>query len=565
MRPGRAIEKPRAGVHVLAASLAANLLALALPLVLMQVYDRILPSQNTATLLVLSAGLVLALTLETGLRAARVRLMSFAGARDEVAMSRALHRSLLDADLGAIEREPVGVHMDRLECVDRLSDARHGDAATASIDLPFAALFLAVVLLIAPPVAALVAVIIVAGRLAAQRISAARAELAADRSEIDGRRTAFLIELLGGIATVKSLGAAAFMERRYERLMASKATLTHALAANAALAQGVTSTAAAATPFLVATAGAALVIEGALTVGALAAVILLSSRAAQQIMRATSLEEDEREARRLESDVAKTLTLPRHTGRHRSLDGIETVTAERLTIAAEGREAPLLKGIDLAVRRGEAVAIHGKVGCGKTLLLNALAGHVAPQDGRVLVNGADLLDYEPRSLRRHIGFLPQQHRLLEGTLFENMTRFRPEEHGAEALALADALGIERFLADHHLGLSIRIRRGVDFGLPSAVVDRVALVAALVGSPSLILFDESNLSLDAEGDRRLREILAARRSKAAMLFVSQRPSYLSLCDRRFALVDGALVEDTDPPVPHVEPLMLENRVRAAGGV
>ncbi|MEO1198583.1 MAG: ABC transporter transmembrane domain-containing protein [Pseudomonadota bacterium] len=527
---------------VILASLIINVLALALPIVLMQIYDRVIPNQNRATLFALAAGLFGAIAAEVVMRAARSRLMSYSSARYEVDTTLAMFRRLLSADVTEIERVPAGAYANRIAAIDRIREFRGGDAACTILDLPFSILFLLVVAWIAPPIAIVLVCLIVTTIVAVRQLTRASEDAAAERADLEGRRHSFLIEVLNQIETVKSIGISAFMERRYERLMAASATTTAAFTATSTTAQGLIGAASQLTPVIVGSVGAVLVMFNTMTVGALAAAILLSGRAIQPVMRLEALVAGDLNTRRLEEDVDEILDMAPAEYGTADPGPIERIDLKNVSCLPSETGTYRLCHLNLAVACGEVVGIRGANGSGKSTLIALLAGQLHPQEGAVHVNGVDIRTCAPDVIARRIAHLPQQPQLLEGTVLENMTRFRPDIFLDEAIELATALGMNDYFAAHPEGLSMKIRQGVNAGLPTSITDRVALVAALLGQPSLILFDEANPSLDFEGDRLLREHLISQRDHAGVVLITQRPSYLRECDRLYRLEDGRLLPD-----------------------
>jgi ATP-binding cassette subfamily C protein LapB len=535
-----------AAVHV--ASLLINLLALALPIVLMQIYDRVIPNQNRATLVVLGIGLLGAVIAEVVIRNARSRLMSYAGARYEVDTTLRLCRHFLHADATEIEKTPPGVHVGRLTAIDRIRDFRSGDAGATALDLPFSVLFLVAVAWIATPIAVLLFSVIGVTILVVRRLTKASEALAAERATLEGRRHSFLIEVLSRIEPVKSAGINAFMERRYERLMKSSAATTAAFTATSTVAQGVIGAVSQLTPVAVGAVGAILVSFNAMSIGALAAVILLSGRAIQPIMRLEALVAGDLNTRRLEEDLEGALATAVAKRGTADPGPIETVSLRNVACIKKDDGSHVLERVNLDLKRGEIIGIRGLNGSGKSSVVGLMAGQVLAEQGEVLINDTPIEEISPSALAGQIAMLPDRPTLLDGTVLENMTRFRPQDHLDEAIELATALGMDRYFAAHPDGLSMKIRQGVSAGLPTSVIDRVALVAGLLGNPSLVLFDEANMSLDFEGDALLREHLFARRQSAAVVLVTQRPSYLKGCDRLYRIEDGKLVADDGSDLP-----------------
>ncbi|MEO0680279.1 MAG: ABC transporter transmembrane domain-containing protein [Pseudomonadota bacterium] len=562
------------------ASVGANLLALALPLALMQVYDRIIPYQNYATLAALAIGLLIAVAAETTLRAARDRLLTHAGAVFEVDAVGRLHDSLMHADRHWLLRRGPGELLDRLRAVEAVRAHRSGPSAAAMLDLPFAMLFLGLLAWIAWPVAATIAALTAVTLLVARRVAWARDGQTEARAKIDARRNAFLLETLGAMTTIKSLDLGLVMTRRYERLVEASARCTAALSANALLAQGIVGAAGQAAPVAAAVSAALMVMDGVLTPGGMAACILLSTRVVQPVMKLESLVAGELDARRRADDLEGLANAPRR----RPADGtsdmegeaigpVETLRLHRVDLrpelvrldpeeaaveldaAQDAGRPPLVGGVSLMLHRGEMLAIAGDGGVGKTALLSTIAGRLPAADGEVLVNGADVRGLTRRALTDRVAYLAPSAPLLDGTVLENLTRFRPDLHLEEALRLSEALGIDRFFAKHPQGLDLRVQRGVEMGLPTSVAQLICVVAGLVTRPSLILVDEANRGLDDAADAALLRVLLERRREAVIVMVTQRPSWRRLCDFSCRIEGGRVVADVDhrPPLRLLDPI------------
>ncbi|MEM1313715.1 MAG: ABC transporter transmembrane domain-containing protein [Pseudomonadota bacterium] len=554
---------------MLAASIAINLLALALPLALIQIYDRVIPHQNLATLTALAGLLAVAVLGELKLRGARDRMLTHAAARWEVETNARLHRSLVSGDLDRLQRDGVGALLDRMQAVDAVRAHRSGPSAAALLDVPFALLFLGVLATIAWKVAAAVALLIALTLLASRRVTRANEGLADARSRLETRRNAFLLEALAGMAAVKSLGIAEALKRRHERLCASAAALTEAISANALIAQGAAGAAAQAAPAVAAAAAAMMVLDGAMSLGGMAACILLASRVVQPVMKLESLVAGEMATRRREADVQALAALASDAATEVeaatcapattvTLDGVAVrpelggmTRLEAAFAADEAPGAPLIADVSFSLSRGRMTALSGASGSGKTALLSVIAGRLAPSAGRLAFEDAD----GRAAAAPRIAFLPQAPTLLEGTVLDNMTRFRPDLHLEEAMSLAAALGIDQFFARHPMGLMLRIRRGVEPGMPAAVAQGVALIGGLIDDPDIVLFDEANLSLDAETDARLLALILARRERCMTLIATQRPSWRRMCDAAFRIEGGGL----QPDLSHRPPLRLTSPI------
>jgi ATP-binding cassette, subfamily C, bacterial LapB len=202
---------------------------------------------------------------------------------------------------------------------------------------------------------------------------------------------------------------------------------------------------------------------------------------------------------------------------------------------------PVLDGVSLSLRPGEVVGITGNNGSGKTTLLRMIMGVLRPGTGDVRLDGNAVTAYDREVLHRHVAYLPQDAVLFQGSILDNMTLFDPERAG-RAKRIAAMLGLSEIIGSLARGYDTEIRDNPEESLPTGISQRIAIVRALasVESPKLIIFDESNSHLDAEGDEALRQLLIQLRGHCTMILVSHRPSYLSLADRIFVLREGRLV-------------------------
>lgn len=557
MRINVARSKVKTDPHILVASIAANVLAFAMPLFLLQIYDRIIPNKGTETLTVLAIGVFVAIIVEMILRTARSHLMALAGDAYEQKIQNSVFEQLLKSDLTKIEKETPGVHLDRISSIDRVRDFRNGDTAMATLDMPFVIVFLVVMTIISPIITAVIVALLLASVVIVRLMQTQTVELSERKHDIDRRRFSFLIEVLNGVESIKSFNLEAFMERRYERLMGSSAQISAEATTRANFTQSVTGAIGQVTPVIVAGTGAILVIQEQLTVGALAAAILLATRIVQPVLKLTALQAGDDDVKHLEEELHgfALASLPKEGAR--KCERIDTFTLSNITYKPDDHENPLFDNLNLELKRGEIITIDGEHGSGRSVLLWMMTGYLAPSAGQIRINGVDIHEYQSAELRSRIAYLPQQSRLIEGSVIDNMTRFQPEKYLNDALTVAASLGLDSYFAKHQEGLNTKVGRGNDAGLPTSVAERIPLVGALVGNPDLVLFDEANANLDVAGDARLKNHLASLKGHATIIMVTQRPSYAALADRHLRLENGHLVPTTmksygapSQPIPSV---------------
>ncbi|MDP6709032.1 MAG: peptidase domain-containing ABC transporter [Alphaproteobacteria bacterium] len=522
----------------IAASLVINLMAVALPLVILQVYDRVLPNESAETLILLVAGLAVVLVLDAILRLSRTALASWAGMRFEHETGCLSVDTILKAPQSHIESEAAGVHLDRLTAIDRLRDFHTGPGLSVLVDLPFVAVFLVLIALIGGELVLVTCTVFLLFVISALGVGRRLRSVLERRAVIDDRRISFVVELFGGIHTVKAMAMETQMMRRYERLLQSTAEASYATIKASTASQTAGAIFSHLTMLSMVSVGSIHVLAGELSVGGLAACTLLAGRTITPMLRAMGIWTHFQNLRVARGRLQTLLQSPREGGEQvLQADRVAgRLTLEDIHFAYEDGYKPLFRGLDLEVAAGEVVAIKGGNSSGRSTLLHLTMGLIHPRRGRVLLDGQDIATYEPESLRRALAYLPQQGTLFRGTILENMTLFRPE-YTDQAIDLAARLGLDGFIARLPQGFDTGIGESTGHMLPGGVRQRIAIVRALVGDPRVVLFDEANSSLDRQSDTLLTELLLDLKGKATLVLITYRPSMLRLADRVYKLKDG----------------------------
>ena len=527
-------------IYILLASLVANISALVLPLSFLQIYDRAIPAQNYTTLFVLGIAIVVAAVIEFTARTALSKLLISSGATYQHDTSRAALSRYLQADLRQAEREATGTHIDRFAAIDKVREFRSGDSATALLDIPFSILFLGFIGFFAPLIA-ICLLGVVAVTLFASWISSRQSRKTVDRrSELEGRRHSFLLEVLGGMDAIKGLGIGPFMARRYERMKVTGARFNNQLIGTTQLAQGFVGTCVKSAPIVAGCAGAYLYINDQLTVGTLAACTLLASRVVSPILKLDGLLLGNHDARQNEREIKKIFEIEGRPSGIGSIDDFQSLDVLDVKTKPSGRARVGLAGVSLSCKVGEAVGLSGSQSSGRLQILPLIAGDLTPTSGYVRYNNRNVEEMDYWQYRDQVAYLPSRHVLLDGTILDNLCRFNKEKYYDEAIALADEFGVLEYFARHPGGLSAKLQTGVQNGLSRSVLDTVSIIACLLGSPKLILFDNPNENLDADADERLRNYLLRQREHVALVISSNNPAYTNMCDRTY-LVDGGLLK------------------------
>ncbi len=542
-------------IDIILSSTALNLLALALPIMILQVYDRIIPNNATDTLLLLVIGVGIALLLEAFFRLARAYITAYSGAQFEhITGCRALGRTL-GTDIAHYETEAAGVYLHRFNAIDNLREFMSGSNILVFIDLPFAVIFLAMVGYIGGSLVAVPVVLLVLFGLVTLFVGRSLRKYLNEKSVWEDRRYNFLIEVLTGIHTVKGLALEAQMVRRYERLQETTAGVLQKVTFQNSVAQGLGALFSQMTLVAVAAVGSIFVIDGALTIGGLAACTLLSGRALQPLMRAMGVWTHYQNIQLAKDRVNSLLQLPQSGKKEITSDAQNIDTSrmpenagkglslkfENVTFQYSDEDPVLFKNLNCHFEAGTMNAIVGHNSTGKSSLLWLAMGLLHPSEGRILLDGQDISELPQDYLHERIAYLPQNGTVFHGTVLENLTTFRKGGFIDEALEQSKKLGLDDVIRRLPSGYDTVVGDGASDSLPGGIRQRIAIARALVNKPDVILFDEANTSLDAAGDEILKNTLLDLKGHCTILMVSLRPSLLKTADYGHRILDKKLVQ------------------------
>lgn len=520
-------------------TLGMNVVGALVPFYTMAVYDRVVPNNALGSLWVLTLAAVLLVGFELVMKLLRGALVESAARRIDVALSSAIFAQCLR--LRAARRPASGgVLANTVRDFEAVREFFAAGTLTLLGDLPFVLLFLGLVALVGGglvvvPLAAAVLMLLLSWALQRPLMRSVSAS-----SQHSAQRTAHLFETMNGLDTVKALGAGAWSRRRWEQLtvtIARHGLVTRELAAFGGYAGA--SLTVLANVVLVA-AGAVLIGEHALTTGQLIGVTLLAGRAMAPIAQVASLVLRWQQTRLSMNALEQVMSSPTD-------DDQAAMQAPPLTGLVEFRDVsfaypqrpPLLQGLNLRIRPGERVGFIGRLGSGKSTLLRLLLNLYAPSSGGVLVDGLATTQLDTQSLRRQIGYVPQDVTLFHGSIRENIELGRSE--GDEALRDAlRAACLEDTLAQLPAGLATPVGERGEL-LSGGQRQAVAIARALLARPPLLLLDEPSSMMDPATEQRLIGQLRALPG-CTLLLVTHSMAMLPLVDRLVVLDRGRVVAD-----------------------
>ena len=513
-----------------------NLLLLAPAIYMLQVYDRVVATGGKATLFFVTVALVLALLTMTALDAIRGRLLVRASNRLDSILSPIILSRMMSGS-GAQS-------MQAMRDFDTVRQTLASPVAAAVLDAPWTPIFILFAFLLhfwigMLALVSIVVLIAIAWRnqqMTRQAIEVSSRELAAAHSAAQN------VASHGG--TVAALGMVKAMTSRHvalrsdglARLMQSQFLGSRYSALGRFLRMFVQSAALGV--------GALLAIAGAISSGAIVAGSILLGRALQPIEALVSgwptLSNARASLQRLTEAFAADPSS--ESDRTRLPDFAGHLDVDQIGVRdANGR--PLLLGVSLIARPGEVIGIVGPSGSGKTTLAKVIAGAINPDHGTVRFDGARRADWDGDLLGRSIGYLPQEPRLFEGSIKDNVSRFSAWEERVDQPTDEEVIDAAKRAHVHDLILGLA--QGYDTplgpnggGLSAGQSQRIAFARALFGSPNLLILDEPNAFLDAEGEAALvRSIEAERQRGTTILIVAHRKGVLAVASRLLVLETG----------------------------
>ena len=522
-------------------SALVNVLYLAPTLYMMQVYDRVVPTGGIMTLLFVTVVVVFALGTLAALDHIRSRILVRAGLR----LDRLLAGTVLNRVIGS--RESGTKVAQAMRDFDTFRQGLSGQGALALCDLPWTPVYLLVCFMLHWTLGMLTLVggillfilAVLNERSSKPRIEAATQasakaymaqETIAGQSEVVralGMRQAMITrQLKERDAAVTAQSEAQFIGGRYTGAIKFLRLVLQSLTLGA---------------------GAWLAVEGQISAGAIIAASVLLSRAVQPIEQVVGAWNGIVQARAAWANLTELFASTADQDRPRTLlpKPAGLLTLDGVGVRAPAREQPLLRHVSFTLQPGESLGIIGPSGAGKTTLARLIAGATEPDAGKVRLDQADYATWNPERLALHIGYLPQDSILFAGTIKENISRFEgmidtpSEDVDARAIQAAKAAGCHEMILKLPQGYDTPLGPG-GRGLSAGQSQRVALARALYRDPCLVVLDEPNSHLDAEGEVALASAIKALKTRGAtVILIAHRTGVLQTVDKLLVLRDGSI--------------------------
>ena len=529
---------------VLAAALLINVMALAMPLFVMNVYDRVVPNRAMETLWVLALGVVLVIGVDLTLRLLRGYFIDLASARIDLQLSARIMERVLGIRLEA-RPQAVGAFSSNLRSFETVRDFITSASVTALIDLPFALLFVLVIAIIAWPLIIPVLLAIIAVVIFAYILQHKMHALSETTYRAGALRNATLIESLPALETIKTQGAEGVMQSKWEKSVAFVSRVNNQMRFLSAAATNGAMEIQQLVSVVVVIAGVYLIGDGKLSMGGLIACTMLTGRAVAPLGQMVGLLMQYHNAKvaltSLDEVMAKPVERPDDGAFVHRPELKGNIEFRDVEFSYPNSSVSALKGFNCRIAEGEKVVVIGRIGSGKTTLQKLVLGLYQPTAGAVLVDGVDLRQLDPADLRRNIGYVAQDVTLFYGTLRENIAIGAPYADDATIVAAAEAAGLADFVNRHPDGFDMMIGERGD-SVSGGQRQGIAIARALLLDPPILLLDEPTSAMDFSSEQQFKQRLKELAAHKTVVIVTHRNSLLDLATRVIVVDDGRIVAD-----------------------
>ncbi len=530
-------------VGLVLSSLVINLLGLVFPICVLQFYDRVIPHKSDGTLVAMVCLILGAFTFETVLKIMRAYVSSWSGARFTFNMGKELFDKLITADMSKFEKNTAGEYIDKFNSAESLKEFYCGQNLVMIVDLPFVFIYVALMFVINKYMAIMPVLIISIMFILAFIYNNKTLQKLENRHDISEVKSKFLIEMISGIHTIKSLGMEEQFLRRYERLHRSEITSNYEMIQRLSQSTRAGNLYSQLAVIFTVSLGGILVINQSLSVGGLAASILLVGKIMQPVTKLISFVEKKQSLEIAKQDYEFIMGFePEYAAGLNTLEYFKgEIDLRNVSFKYPGTEKYLFKNLNLHINANEVIVLHGEGFSGKSTFMLVVSSLYKPVEGCILYDGMDQSTIDLESLRSKIAYMPDAGELFNGTILENLTLFEPEKYGEEAKEIAKAIGLHDVIESMQHSYNTEVGSGTVDLLSKGHKQQIIIVRALVGDPKIILFDEANVALDIDSDIKLRKYLLSKKGKCTMIIVSHRPSLLEMADKHYRLEDKGLVE------------------------
>ncbi len=532
-------------LQILIAAALINVLALASPLFIMNVYDRVLPNKAIPTLWVLAIGIGLAISFDFILKMLRNSLIGNAGRRADVLLASRLFSHVLNLDLSQRPMK-TGEFANQLRDFETVREFFTSNTVVTLTDFVFIWLFIFIIYQIAGIVALAPAVAVILVLVAGFLLQIPLRKTVDQAQSEATHRHSLLIEALTGLETIKTSRAESQFQTKWEQFVGQNAKTAESMRLISAIGMNFTAFAQQFVTVGVVIIGVYLFNEGDVSPGAIIAAVILAGRAVGPLGQIAGTIGRSQQAFHSLKVLNQIMSVPGEGAEHgRDINRSVTTGAvefDKVTFNYPGSEQAALKEFSLKIEPGERVGVIGRIGSGKTTLGRLISRLYVPTDGSLLLDGVDIRQYHPSDVRRHVAFVSQDSAMFHGSVRDNIVLGAPYVSDDLVVRAADLAGVSDFVRSHPQGFNMPVGETGRF-LSSGQRQSIALARAFLFDPLIVFLDEPSGSMDMASERALIERLkTAFRPDQTVILTTHRTAILTLVDRLIVLENGSVVAD-----------------------
>jgi ATP-binding cassette subfamily C protein LapB len=550
--------------HVILASVMINLLAIASPLFVMNVYDRVVPNTALDTLWVLAVGVMMAFGFEFLLKNLRSYFVDVAGRNADILIASRLMRQVMGL-CGDAKPDSTGTLANNLREFESLRDFFSSTTLLAMVDLPFVALFVAIIYLLGGPLFVVPTIAIPIVVLVGLLLQYPFQRHIEDGFKEAAQKNALLVEIINGLETIKANLAEGGLQRRWEAVVGMHARSASRARTLASFSISFAQLAAQLVSVGIIIFGVYRIAAGELTMGGLIACNILVGRAMAPLGAVAALLTRLQQSRMALKSLDLLMQLPTErqaddTPLHQG-SLCPSISFEQVSFQYPNAETLALNNVSLRVEKGERVGIIGRVGSGKSTLGRLVQGLYTPLKGAVKVGEVDIRQVDVADLRRMMAYVSQDNYLFYGSVRENIALGAPFATDAAIANAAEMAGVSDFLRAHPAGFGLQVgERGMH--LSGGQRQLVTIARALLLDPELLILDEPTSAMDNATESALRQRLLHQLTDKTLILITHRFSMLPLVERLVVMDHGRIV--ADGPKNRILADLKSDRIRTDNG-
>ncbi len=532
-------------IQVLITSFVIQLFTLANPLLIQVIIDKVINQRSLDTLQVLGIALLAVTILEGILGSLKTFLFAETTNRIDQRLGAEVIDHLLRLPLGYFDKRPVGELSSRVSELEKIRNFLTGQALTTIIDAAFSIIYI-IVMMIYSSILTLLALIVLPIQIGLTLLGAPIFRRQYRQSaEANAKTQSHLVEILGGIQTVKSQNIEMVSRWKWQDLYSQFIRKTFEKTVSITALSQISNVLQKISQLLVLWFGTVMVLEGKLTLGQLIAFRIISGYVTQPLLRLSSIWQNIQELKVSFERLADVIDTPQEsTAIDKSKIPLPPIKGnlkiENLTFSFRKNGKPIIKEINLNINPGKFVGIVGQSGSGKSTLMKLVSRLYSPEKGKIFIDGYDIDKVELYSLRRQIGIVPQDPLLFSGSISKNISLIQPEANDDEIVKAAKLAEAHGFIMNLDNGYSSDVgERGAS--LSGGQKQRIAIARTILANPKLLVMDEATSALDYETERNVCNNLKNSLKNCTVLFITHRLSTVRNADLIVVMHNGSIVE------------------------